>query len=58
MGFLKIFHYVYLIFAVYFCYDAFEKYQQNQNVVMSLILAAAALFMFFFRRNFNNKYRK
>lgn len=58
MNFLQIFHYVYLIFAVFFLYDAFVKYQNDQNVLMSLLLAGAALFMFFFRRNFNKKFRK
>lgn len=58
MSFLRIFQYVYLIFVVYFLYDAFVKYQNNESVTMSLLLAAAALFMFFFRRKFNNKYNK
>lgn len=58
MNFLRIFQYVYLIFAAFFMYDAFVKYQNNESVTMSLLLATAAIFMFFFRRNFNNKYRK
>ena len=58
MTFLRLFQYVYLIFAAFFIYDAFVKYQNGESVMMSLLLAAAAVFMFFFRRNFNNKYRK
>jgi hypothetical protein len=58
MSFLKLFHYVYIIFAVFFVYDAFVKYQNNESVTMSLLLAAGALFMFFFRRRFNKKYEK
>ncbi|WP_338409733.1 hypothetical protein [uncultured Flavobacterium sp.] len=58
MEFLKYFHYVYLIFAVYFAYDAFEHFQNDQSVLMSLLLSGAALFMFFFRGYFNDKFRK
>lgn len=58
MNFLRLFQYVYLIFAAFFMYDAFVKYQNNESVTLSLLLAVAAIFMFFFRRNFNNKYRK
>jgi len=58
MSFLKLFVYVYLIFAAFFLYDAFVKYQNGQSVVVSLLLAAAAIFMFFFRKRFNNKYQK
>lgn len=49
---------MYLIFTLFFLYDAFIKYQNNESVVMSLLLAAAALFMFFFRGRFNQKFRK
>ncbi|CAM3592829.1 hypothetical protein FLGE108171_04910 [Flavobacterium gelidilacus] len=58
MSFLKLFQYVYIIFAAFFVYDAYVKYQNNESVTMSLLLAAAAVFMFFFRRRFNNKYGK
>jgi hypothetical protein len=58
MSFLKIFHYVYLIFAVFFLYDAFVKYQNKESILLSLLLAGAAIFMFFFRGHFNNKFRK
>ncbi len=58
MTFLRLFQYVYLIFAAFFVYDAVVKYQNDESVTMSLLLAAAAIFMFFFRRNFNNKYRR
>lgn len=58
MTFLKLFQYVYIIFAAFFVYDAIVKYQNNESPTMSLLLAAAAIFMFFFRRRFNNKYNK
>jgi uncharacterized membrane protein len=58
MKFLQLFQYVYLIFAVFFLYDAFQKYQNGESFTLSILLVAAAIFMFFFRRNFNNKYRK
>lgn len=58
MSFIKYFHYVYLIFAAFFLYDSVLKFQNGESVVISLVLAVAAVFMFFFRGHFNNKFRK
>ncbi|WP_242085572.1 hypothetical protein [Aestuariivivens sediminis] len=56
MKYSKFFQYAYLIFAVLFGYDAMSKYL-NEGVVAytSLLLAATAIFMFFFRRRFAKK---
>ncbi|WP_458628805.1 hypothetical protein [Winogradskyella sp. PC D3.3] len=53
----KIFHYAYLIFAVLFIYDAITKWSENRNgAYMSLLFAALAGFMFFFRKRFSKKF--
>ncbi|WP_339917277.1 hypothetical protein [Yeosuana marina] len=55
MKLAKFFQYAYLIFAVLFLYDAIINWGDNR-VYMSLLLAALAVFMFFFRRKFRKKY--
>jgi hypothetical protein len=42
-------------------YDAFRKYQEGKelnDIGLSLVIAAVAVGMFFFRRHFHNKYQK
>lgn len=51
----KIFQFAYLIFAVLFLYDAFVNWGDSR-AYMSLLLAATAVFMFFFRKRFNKRY--
>ena len=61
MAYLKFIQYIYLIFAVFFLYDAFRKYQEGKelsDIALSLIIAAVSVGMFFFRRHFHNKYQK
>ena len=61
MTYLKFIQYIYLIFAVFFLYDAFRKYQEGKelsDIALSLIIAAVSVGMFFFRRHFHNKYQK
>jgi hypothetical protein len=61
MTYLKFIQYIYLIFAGFFVYDAFRKHQEGKelnDIGLSLIIAAVALGMFFFRRHFHNKYQK
>ncbi|MQP24538.1 hypothetical protein GFJ94_05625 [Flavobacterium sp. LMO8] len=61
MAYLKFIQYIYLIFAIFFLYDAFRKYQEGKelsDIGLSLVIAAVALGMFFFRRHFHNKYQK
>lgn len=56
MKLFKFFQYAYLFFAVIFIYDAVSKYMETGQVeYTSLLLAAAAIFMFFFRKRFNKK---
>ncbi|GGH35594.1 membrane protein [Mangrovimonas yunxiaonensis] len=53
----KFFQYAYLFFAVIFLYDAISKYMANGTIAyMSLLLAATAVFMFFFRKRFNKRF--
>ena len=56
MKYSKIFQYAYLVFAILFIYDAITKYL-NTGVIAytSILLAALAIFMYFFRKKFSNK---
>jgi hypothetical protein len=61
MTYLKFIQYIYLVFAVFFIYDAFKKHQEGKelsDIGLSLVIAAVAIGMFFFRRHFHNKYQK
>jgi hypothetical protein len=54
---MKFFQYAYLIFAILFVYDAIQKwFSEGIIAYMSILLAATAIFMFFFRRKFNKKF--
>ncbi len=55
MKFLQYIHYMYLIMAVLFIYDGIVRVQNNENSILSFLFAAAAVFMFFFRRRFSEK---
>jgi hypothetical protein len=57
MKIFKFFQYAYLFFAAIFIYDAVSKYIEFGDIAYtSLLLAAAAVFMFFFRKRFNKKF--
>ena len=58
MKIVKFFQYAYLFFAILFLYVAIEKYI-NAGVIdfLSIVLAATAIFMFFFRKKFNKKFK-
>ncbi|GAA3773543.1 hypothetical protein GCM10022271_02010 [Corallibacter vietnamensis] len=57
MKLFKFFQYAYLIFGVVFIYDAVSKYMQTETIAYtSILLAATAIFMFFFRRKFNKRF--
>ncbi|WP_374401187.1 hypothetical protein [Flavobacterium sp.] len=58
MTYLKFIQYIYLIFAVFSLYDAFDKFNKNEDYLLSIIIAAVSIGMFFFRRHFHNKYQK
>lgn len=56
MSFLKYTPYLYLLFAVFFIYDAIVKWNDaDATPVLSLLIAGLAVFMFFFRRRFAKK---
>lgn len=55
MKIVKFFQYAYLIFAALFIYDAITNWGQGR-AYGSLLLAATAIFMFFFRRRFNKRF--
>jgi hypothetical protein len=57
MKYSKIFQYAYLVFAVLFVYDGISKWGNGTNgAYISLGLGALAVFMFFFRRKFSEKF--
>jgi hypothetical protein len=57
MGYLKYTQYVYIIFAIFFIYDGVTKLNEgNEAYPMSFIIAGMAIFMFFFRKKFINKF--
>ena len=54
MKIYKIIAYIYLVFALFFIYDAYVTYTNNENYWLKLALAGMAIFMFIFRmRNIN-----
>ena len=57
MKIVKFFQYAYLVFAVLFFYVAFGKYK-NEGIIdyISILLGATAIFMYFFRKKFNNRF--
>ncbi|WP_130733446.1 hypothetical protein [Flavobacterium sp. J27] len=59
MNYIKYIQYIYLLFAVFFIYDAIAKFMHDEgNYILSLLFAGLAIFMFFFKRKFYNKYKK
>lgn len=57
MKYSKIFQYAYLVFAALFTYDAIAKYINADEIAYpSILLAALAVFMFFFRSRFSKKF--
>ncbi len=56
MNYLKYTQYVYLVFSAFFIYDGCKKLNDGESPWISFVIAAVALFMFFFRRNFAKKF--
>jgi uncharacterized membrane protein len=58
MKLLGFFQYVYLVFAVLFLYDAYTQWSSGNSTraLMSFLLAALAVFIFFFRKRFRKKF--
>ena len=58
MRFFKYFQYAYLVFAILFIVEAIMVWQTSyQRALLFLFLAIVAIFMFFFKRHFRNKYK-
>lgn len=59
MKLLGFFQYVYLVFAALFLYDAYSEWTNDNGsrALMSLLLGALAIFIFFFRKRFRNKFK-
>ncbi|RKE98386.1 hypothetical protein [Ichthyenterobacterium magnum] len=56
MKLLQFFQYAYLFFAVLFIYDGITALGDGTNrAYVSFLLAALAIFMFFFRKRFRKK---
>lgn len=56
MKYYKYFYWAYLILAVLFVYDGYQKLNsEDGNPYISFAIAGLAVFMFFFRRNFAKK---
>ena len=55
---LSILHYLYLIFAALFLFDATEKWSSDRNAAyMSLFFSVLAVAMFFFRKKFKKRFQ-
>ena len=59
MGYFKYVPYLYLVIAGFFVYSGIMGIVENQtaNAVISFGFSAVAVFMFFFRRRFQNKFQ-
>ncbi len=58
MRLLKFFQYAYLAIAVLFFYKGFTQWELNRNqAYLSIGLAILAIFMFFFRRKYANRFK-
>lgn len=55
-SYIKYFQYFYLIIAILFLVDAFNKYQKGEVFWINLLLASCAIFMFYFKRRFAKRY--
>ena len=55
---LKFFQYAYIIFAAMFAWDAISNWSVDRSrSYISLLFAALAVFMFFFRKRFRKKFK-
>ncbi|WP_412986479.1 hypothetical protein [Pontimicrobium sp. IMCC45349] len=57
MKLIKILQYAYVFFAVLFIYDAISNWNVDRNrSYVSLVFAALAVFMFFFRKKYSKRF--
>jgi hypothetical protein len=59
MGYFKIVPYLYLVMAGFFVYSGIMAIIEKEagHAVISFCFAGAAVFMFFFRKKFQNKFQ-
>ena len=55
MKIYKIIAYIYLVFALFFIYEAYRAYTNGEDYLIRLLLAGVAIFMFIFRLRSINK---
>lgn len=58
MNYLKFTQYIYLAFAAFFIYDGVSKMNTDESPWVSFVIAAVAIFMFFFRRHFGRRFEQ
>lgn len=56
MNYLTITKYLYLVIGLIMAYDAFSKWNLDPKPWLSVVLAGAAIFTFFFRSKFAKKF--
>ncbi|MEZ4854463.1 hypothetical protein [Flavobacterium sp.] len=57
MNYLKISQFIYLLFALFFAYQAFAQYRNGEDFWLSVVIALVAFGMFLFRRNMFRKHQ-
>lgn len=58
MAYLKYIQYFYLVIALIMIVDGINNFRIGESYMMNIVIAVMAIFMFFFRRHFANKYSK
>ena len=59
MKLLKVLQFAYIFFFIFFIYDAISNWTiDRQRSYMSLIFAALAIFMFFFRKKYRKRFEE
>jgi len=59
MKLLKVLQFTYIFFFILFIYDAISNWTiDRQRSYMSLIFAALAIFMFFFRKKYRKRFEE
>ena len=56
MNYLKYTPYVYLVFGAYFIYEGCVKLKNPEFPFLSFIIGGVAIFMFFFRKKYAEKF--
>ncbi len=57
MKVFRFFEYAYLAIMFFFIYEAYVEWrQEGERSILYMIFAIAAIFMFFFKRNFRKRF--